>query len=107
MKIGHLGALCVLLCGSATAQVYVAPYVDSQGNLHQGHMRSAPDGNPYNNYSTRGNMNPYTGQPGTVNPQPQQQIYQAPGYVPMPNPNNYMAPRDSRAYQSPRGPYGY
>jgi len=31
----------------------------------QPHYRSAPDGNFYNNWSTKGNVNPYTGVPGT------------------------------------------
>ena|SRR3990167_11131157 len=36
---------------------YVQPYV-----------RSTPDNSMYNNYSTQGNFNPYTGQRGTVAP---------------------------------------
>jgi TPR repeat protein len=31
------------------------------------HYRSAPDHNPYNNWSTKGNVNPYTGKAGTKN----------------------------------------
>lgn len=34
----------------------------------QPYHRTAPDNNIFNNYSTQGNINPYTGQPGTVNP---------------------------------------
>lgn len=74
--------LAVLILGaaalSAGAQVFVQPYVRSDGTYVPGHMRSAPDHNPYNNYSSQGNVNPYTGQAGTVNPylQPAQPIYQ-------------------------------
>jgi hypothetical protein len=65
--------LIVLLALIATAaafarDVYVQPYVRSDGTFVQGHYRTAPDGNPFNNYSTQGNVNPYTGQAGTVNP---------------------------------------
>lgn len=46
--------LLTLTARSGNAQVYV-----------QGHYRSEADGNFWNNWSTKGNVNPYTGQPGT------------------------------------------
>ena len=45
----------------ALAQTWVNPYVRRDGTAVQGHYRSRPDGNPYNNYSYPGNTNPYTG----------------------------------------------
>ena len=47
------------------------------GTYVQPHHRTAPDNNRLNNYSTQGNVNPYTGQMGTVNPytQPQANPY--------------------------------
>ncbi|MCX6897010.1 MAG: hypothetical protein NTZ16_16300 [Verrucomicrobia bacterium] len=48
--------------------VWVNPYQTQDGGYVQGHHRSAPDSNPYNNYSTQGNVNPYTGQVGHENP---------------------------------------
>lgn len=57
-----------LMASAASAQVYVDGYTRQDGTYVQPHYRSAPDGNPYNNYSTQGNTNPYTGQQGTVNP---------------------------------------
>ena len=45
--------------------VHVRGYYRKSGTYVQPHYRSAPDGNFYNNWSTRGNVNPYTGQPGT------------------------------------------
>src|SRR5262249_15067893 len=45
--------------------VYVRGYVRKDGTYVQPHYRSAPDGNFYNNWSTTGNVNPYTGEPGT------------------------------------------
>ena len=59
-----LGAFAV----SAGAQVYVAPHVTKNGTYVDGHVRSAPNNTDNDNYSTRGNYNPYTGQAGTVTP---------------------------------------
>lgn len=44
---------------------HVRGYTKKDGTYVAPHMRSAPDGNPYNNWSTKGNINPYTGQAGT------------------------------------------
>ncbi len=44
--------------------VYVRPHVRSNGTFVDGHYRSYPDGNFYNNWSTWPNVNPYTGQRG-------------------------------------------
>lgn len=73
----------VLLAGSvsiASAQVFHQGYYRQNGTYVQPHYQSAPDGNVFNNYSTQGNVNPYTGQPGTVNPYapPPAQTYQMP-----------------------------
>ncbi|MBY4768946.1 hypothetical protein [Burkholderia ambifaria] len=43
-------------------------YSRSDGTYVQPYHRTAPDGNPYNNYSTQGNVNPYSGQRGYKNP---------------------------------------
>ena len=48
--------------------VYVRGYTKSNGTYVSPHYRTAPDSTPYNNYSTRGNTNPYTGKQGTVDP---------------------------------------
>ncbi|MDP4559500.1 hypothetical protein [Kosakonia cowanii] len=45
--------------------VHVNGYFRSNGTYVQPHYRSAPDHNFYNNWSTRGNINPYTGKMGT------------------------------------------
>lgn len=44
---------------------YVNGYYRSDGTYVQPHYRSDPDGNPNNNYSHKGNVNPYTGKRGT------------------------------------------
>ena len=48
--------------------VFVRPYVRQDGTYVQPHFRTAPDHSISNNYSTFPNVNPYTGQQGTVNP---------------------------------------
>jgi hypothetical protein len=63
-----LALAAVLVPALAFAQVYVRPYTRSDGTYVQGHYRSAPDGNSYNNYSYPGNVNPYTGRQSTGNP---------------------------------------
>lgn len=63
-------ALGVLLSPDLTAQVHVKGYWRKNGTYVAPHYRSSPNGNPYDNYSTRGNYNPYTGKRGTESPSP-------------------------------------
>lgn len=71
-------ALC---CAAAWSQTYVAPHVRKDGTFVQGHYRSTPNSTPYDNYSSQGNSNPFTGERGTVNPyQYSAPQYQAPSY---------------------------
>lgn len=60
--------LMVLGASSASAQVQVDGYWRKDGTYVEPHYRSSPDGNTLNNYSTKGNTNPYTGEQGTVDP---------------------------------------
>lgn len=62
--------LVVLLCFGLTADAAqrVNGYVKRNGTYVAPHYRSASDSNRYNNYSTRGNYNPYTGSKGYKNP---------------------------------------
>ena len=48
--------------------VHVKGYTKKDGTYVQPHYRSRPDGNVFNNWSTKGNTNPYTGKRGTVDP---------------------------------------
>ena len=50
------------------AQVYVNGYYRKDGTYVEPHYRSNPDGNPYNNWSFPGNVNPYTGKVAKGNP---------------------------------------
>ena len=58
--------LLAAFAAQAMAQTYVNPHVRSDGTFVQGHVRSSPNGTTSDNFSTRGNVNPYTGQAGTV-----------------------------------------
>ena len=58
-------AVCLLTVGSvAMADTYVNGYYRQDGTYVKPHYRSNADGYTFNNYSTRGNVNPYTGQQG-------------------------------------------
>lgn len=75
MKQTFFAFAILALAGAASAQTYVAPHVRSNGTYVQGHIRSAPNSTLSDNYSTSGNVNPHTGQSGTLSP-----------YSPVPNP---------------------
>lgn len=62
-------ALAIFI-GIAFGDVYVHGYNRSDGSYVEGHMRSSPNSSQYDNYSSKGNYNPYTGERGTVNPNP-------------------------------------
>jgi len=48
----------------AMADTYVRGYTKSNGTYVQGHYRSSPNSHRYDNYSSQGNSNPYTGKQG-------------------------------------------
>lgn len=76
MKYSVLIAL-LLASSSFAKDVYVDGHMRRDGTYVAPHHRSAPDNNQSNNYGSQGNYNPYTGQQGTIQPQPtyQQPIY--------------------------------
>lgn len=55
----------VTLADVAWSDVSVRAYTRKDGTYVRAHHRSDPDGNAANNWSTRGNQNPYTGEWGT------------------------------------------
>ena len=61
-------AASLLVPSLASAQVYVQGYTRNDGTYVAPHYRSSPNSSTYDNYSTRGNVNPYTGQAGTRDP---------------------------------------
>ena len=60
-----LASVFFIISGIAFADVSVRGYYRSNGTYVQPHYRSNPDGNFGNNWSTYGNVNPYTGKTGT------------------------------------------
>ena len=94
MKAKALGLTLLLAAGAVSASEYVPGYIRSDGTYVQGHFRSTPNNTKIDNYSTRGNTNPYTGQRGSVDPYKVE--------VPTYQQREYQAPR-----QQPYQPYQY
>jgi len=64
-----LATLALLLAfGTTAADEYVRGYTHSNGTFVEPHYRSSPNNTAYDNWSTKGNVNPYTGEAGTRNP---------------------------------------
>jgi len=51
--------------GSKSSSLYVHGYMKRNGTYVNSYRRSTPDHNFNNNWSTKGNINPYTGKKGT------------------------------------------
>jgi hypothetical protein len=62
-----LPAALMLIAGSLQAQSYhyVNGSVDHNGNYRNGHYQTDANGTRDDNWSTRGNYNPFTGRQGT------------------------------------------
>jgi hypothetical protein len=61
--------LAILLTfGVAYAGDNVKGYVKKDGTYVAPHIKSSPNDTKFDNYSTKGNVNPYTGKAGTVDP---------------------------------------
>ena len=61
--------LLMLSVGSSVlADQYVRGYYRSNGTYVNGYHRTSPNSTRLDNYSTRGNVNPYTGQRGYKDP---------------------------------------
>jgi hypothetical protein len=75
----NLAVLCIaVLASSAWAQTYVKPHVNRDGTYTEGHYRSNPNNTERDNYGTKGNYNPYTGQDGTRTPREDRPNYSPP-----------------------------
>jgi hypothetical protein len=82
-----------VLATAATAQVPVQGYVRRDGTYVPPHYRSSPNGSPLDNWSTRGNVNPYTGQYGTHQPLPTSPYVVLPAPPLSPYDAGYLVPR--------------
>lgn len=63
---GIVICLSVVLSAPIFACEWVNGYQRSDGSFVQGHCRSAPNSTNHDNFSTRGNVNPFTGEAGNV-----------------------------------------
>lgn len=67
-KLIALLVLIALFSIGAFAQVKVKTYRKKNGTVVQSHKRTTPNKTKTNNYSTKGNTNPYTRKKGTKKP---------------------------------------
>ena len=54
--------------GHSSSTVHVSGHTTKTGTYVPAHYRTSPDHTKLNNWSTKGNVNPYTGKAGTKNP---------------------------------------
>jgi hypothetical protein len=54
----------------AQQDVHVNPYQKKDGTQVDQHHRTTPNDTKYDNWSSKGNTNPYTGEKGHKNPEP-------------------------------------
>jgi len=91
MKIKAILALVLsVMAASALAQVSVRGYTKKDGTYVAPHYRSSPNSTRNDNYSTKGNVNPYTGKEGTKDPDAGGYSYSPPR--PSPSPSTYSQP---------------
>ncbi len=68
MKILALSLLALFLTFEANASNHVSGYTRRDGTYVAPHYRSDANSSRFDNYSTKGNTNPYTGERGYVDP---------------------------------------
>jgi hypothetical protein len=60
--------LTTLTGPAIAADLYVQPTVKKDGTYVEGHYRTGPNSTRTDNYSSKPNVNPYTGKSGTIDP---------------------------------------
>lgn len=65
-----LALLALSISTTSMADTYVRGHVTKNGTYVEPHNRSSPNNSKYDNYSTKGNSNPYTGKEGTIEAEP-------------------------------------
>lgn len=94
---------CVAVAAPALCQShYVRGYVRRDGTYVAPHYQTNPDSSLFNNWSTRGNVNPYTGRPGTVDPYHPRVPSNSNPYGSMPS-NSYLSPYNSQPQSNSSG----
>lgn len=93
-----LAVFMIAIATSAMAQTSVRGYTKKDGTYVAPHYRSSANSTRNDNYSTKGNVNPYTGKEGTKDPDSSGYSYTppptAPSTYPQPStiPNPYTQP---------------
>ena len=85
LKFILIGIIFIFQFSESIAQVHVNGYYRKNGTYVQPHYRSSPNSTKMDNWSTKGNVNPYTGQVGTKN------VYETPN-------QNYNTPITNEIY---------
>lgn len=93
--------LLIAAASAASAQVHVRGYTKKDGTYVAPHERTAPNSTNLDNYSTKGNVNPYTGKPGTK--EPDSYGYSAP--QPTSSLQPIQGPQPLQPIQPPTNPY--
>ena len=62
--------LLSIFASESLSQVFVRGYYRQDGTFVQPHYRTFPNATTLDNWSTKGNVNPYTGKEGTKDPSP-------------------------------------
>lgn len=61
-------SICCFISLFAQSDVYINGYYRQNGTFVQPHFKTSPNNSMFDNYSTKGNFNPYTGKPGWIDP---------------------------------------
>ena len=62
------GAISVYYDLNGIPYIYIDDYTKKDGSFVKGYYRSLPDKNKFNNWSTKGNINPFSGKKGYEKP---------------------------------------
>ena len=88
------------LLTAALADQWVSGYVRKDGKYVQGHWRSDPDHEYWNNWSSSGNTNPYTGKKGYDLPKLDDYLQRPSYYNYTYRPYGYTPRQETRTYSS-------
>lgn len=104
MKLVTLAFVLLAFCAGAFADQTVRGYTRRDGTYVAPHTRSDSNQYRYDNYSSQGNVNPYTGERGT-----QRNEFSNPPVYNRSNPNSgFTTPRsDDSPWNQPRRPSRY
>jgi 5-enolpyruvylshikimate-3-phosphate synthase len=92
----------VAVAAFAQSTTYVNGYYKTDGTYVSGHYKTVSNGTNWDNYSTRGNTNTYTGTSGTV-----PRDYSSQSYSSRAGKTIYTGPRGGKYYINSRGTRTY